>query len=357
MPAIHQLVAGYARGDAISNESRVLRAMFREWGCASEIYCEQRRTLPELGKDARDLPEAALTIKPEDIAVLHLSIGSPANAVFKELRCRKVIVYHNVTPPEFFAGLQEEIAHHLRTGREQVAALAGVAEINLADSKFNASELEALGYSNVHVMPLKLERGQWEGALDRRIVQQFGDGRTNILFVGRGAPNKRIEDLLFAHYYMQRYVDSDARLIHVGSYSGLERYEALLRTKAADLKLQNYVLTGSVPPEVLRSYYSVATVFLCMSEHEGFCIPLLEAMAHRVPVLAYAAGAVAETMDNAGILLREKRFDLIAELIGKIAGDNNLRESLIAAQTARLQRYLDQDFPALWRAHLHPLLK
>lgn len=356
MPAIHQLVAGFARGDAISNESRVLREMFREWGCESEIYCEHRRTLPELRKDARDLSEAVATIKPGDIAVLHLSIGSPANAVFKELRCRKVIVYHNVTPPEFFLGLQEEIAHHLRTGREQVAALAGAAEINLADSRFNASELEALGYTNVHVMPLKLERGQWEGSLDRRIIQQFGDGRTNILFVGRGAPNKRIEDLLCALYYMQNYVDLEARLIHVGSYSGLERYEALLRARAADLKLQNYVFTGSIPPEALRSYYSVATVFLCMSEHEGFCIPLLEAMAHRVPVIAYAAGAVEETMGAAGVLLREKRFDVVAELIGKIARDINLRESLIATQTARLQRYLGQDFAALWRAHLQPML-
>ncbi|MCZ7591811.1 MAG: glycosyltransferase family 4 protein [Kiritimatiellae bacterium] len=356
MPAIHQLVAGYAKGDAISNESRVLRQMFRDWGHESEIYCEQRRTLPELRKDARDLAEAATTIRADDIVVLHLSIGSPANAVFKTLPGRKVIVYHNVTPPEFFVGLQEEIAHHLRTGREQVASLAGAAEINLADSKFNASELEALGYENVHVMPLKLERGQWEGSLDRRIVQQFGDGRTNILFVGRGAPNKRIEDLLFTHYYVQRYVDPDARLIHVGSYSGLERYEALLRAKAADIKLQNYVLTGSVPPEVLRSYYSVATVFLCMSEHEGFCIPLLEAMAHRVPVLAYAAGAVPETMADAGILLREKRFDLAAELIGRIASDTPLRETLIANQATRLQRYLDQDIPTLWKTHLGGLL-
>lgn len=356
MPAIHQFSAGFARGDAISNEARVLRAMFRAWGHASDIFTEQRRMPADLRKDARDIEEAETSIAPDDIVLLHLSIGSPVNAMFARLKCKKAILYHNITPPDYFRGIQEEIAHHLRAGFEQVRALAGAADVNLAVSRFNAQELALMGYRNVKVMPMKLERGQWEGSLDRRILQEYGDGRTNILFVGRGAPNKRIEDLLFTHYYAQRYVDSDARLIHVGSYAGLERYQALLRTKAVELKLRNYVFAGSVPPDALRSYYAVATVFLCMSEHEGFCIPLVEAMAHRVPVLAFAAAAVPETMDGAGILLREKRFDVIAELIGRLSHDTALRESITAAQTRRLQRYLDQDFAAMWRAHLQPLL-
>lgn len=356
MPALHQFVAGFAKGDAISNEARVLRDLFRSWGLASEIYCETRRVLPELRKDARDLAGAAADLGPRDVALLHLSIGSPVNALFKSLPCRKVILYHNVTPPDFFRGIQDEIAQHLRNGFDQVRSLAGAADLNLAVSRFNAEELAVMGYRDVRVMPMKLERGQWEGPVDRRIVSRYADGRTNILFVGRGAPNKRIEDLLFALYYVQRYADPTARLIHVGSYGGLERYHALLQTKAYELRLENIVYPGSIPPDALRAYYQVASVFLCMSEHEGFGIPLIEGMARGVPVMAYAAAAVPETMDGAGVLFREKRFDQVAEMIDRLARDTALRAAIAAAQHARVQRYLDQDFAGLWRRHLAPLL-
>lgn len=355
MPAIHQFTAGYANGDAISNEARVLRAMFRSWGAPSEIFCEKKRILPELRKDARDLAEAASTVRADDAAILHLSIGSPANEVFARLPCRKIILYHNITPPDFFRGIQAEIEAHLKSGIEQIRALAGAADLNLAVSAFNARELEAMGYREVRVMPMHLDRGQWEGPLDRRVLQEFGDGKTNVLFVGRGAPNKRIEDLLFAHYYLQRYADPDARLIHVGSYAGLERYHALLRTKAVELKLRHVVFAGSVPPEALRAYYRIATLFLCMSEHEGFCIPLIEAMAHRVPVVAYAAAAVPDTMDGAGVLVREKRFDVLAELINRLARDAALRAAIVVAQDDRVRRYLNQDFEGMWRNALRSL--
>lgn len=356
MPAIHQLVAGFSKGDAISNEARVLRALFRSWGHASDIFCETKRILPELRKEARDLDTAEEAVQPGDIAVLHLSIGSPVNDVLPRLRGRKVIVYHNITPPEFFRGLNEEIRAQLLRGREQAAKLAGVADVTAAVSRFNAGELEAMGHRDVRVLPMMLERGQWEGPVDRRVTAQFGDGARNILFVGRCAPNKRIEDLLFAFHYFQKYIAENSRLIHVGSWAGLERYYALLRTKAADLRLQNVVFAGSVRPEQLRACYRTASVFLCLSEHEGFCIPLIEAMAHGVPVLAHAAAAIPETLDGAGVLCREKNFAAIAEMLGRLCDDAPLRQSVIAGQRARAERYFAQDIPALWRATLAPLL-
>jgi len=356
MAAIHQLVAGFSKGDAISNEARVLRAMFRSWGHDSDIFCETKRILPELRKDARDLKTAGDVIGPGDIAVLHLSIGSPANEVLPRLRGRKVIVYHNITPPDFFRGLNEEIRGQLLRGKEQAASLACVADLTMAVSRFNAGELEAMGHRDVRVMPLMLDRGQWEGATDRRVMAQLGDGAKNILFVGRCAPNKRIEDLLFAFHYFQKYVAGDSRLIHVGSWAGLERYYALLRTKAADLRLENVIFAGSVRPEQLRAYFRTASVFLCMSEHEGFCIPLIEAMAHEVPVLAHAAAAVPETLDGAGVLFREKNFAGIAEMLGRLCTDPVLRSAVIAGQRARVDSYFAQDIPARWRGALSPLL-
>ena len=356
MAAIHQLVAGFANGDAISNEARVLRRVFRGWGCASEIFCETRRILPELRSEARDLALLAAALRPGDVVLLHLSIGSAANELFRQLPCRKALLYHNITPPNYFRGVQEQLAHQLALGRAQARALAGTAEVNLADSAFNAAELATLGYRGAAVFPLFLDFERLRAAPSRAMAAKFDDGLVNILFVGRGAPNKCIDDLLAAFHYFQRYVLPDSRLIHVGSYTGLETYEGLMRTRICRLALSNVELTGALPQPALNACYRSAHVFLSMSEHEGFGIPLLEALVHDVPVLAYAAGAVPETLAGAGVLFREKRFDLVAEMLGRLARDAALRAAVLARQRERLQLFEHRDLAAELRAHLAPLL-
>jgi len=156
---------------------------------------------------------------------------------------------------------------------------------------------------------------------------------------------------------VQNYVDQEARLIHVGSFGGLERYHALLQAKAYELRLERVEWMGSLSMEGLRACYQCASVFLCLSEHEGFCIPLVEAMARGVPVVAFAAAAVPETMDGAGVLVREKRFDLIAETIGDLTRRTDLRAAVINGQKARVERYLNTDFAGRWRGLLAPLMK
>ena len=357
MPALHQFVAGFSQGDAISNEARTLRRLFRDWGYTSDIICEQQRTLPELRQEARDLAAALPTIRPEDIVLLHLSIGSPINEAFRLLRCRKALLYHNITPPEFFRDIHEPMAAQLAQGRAQVKALAGVAAVNLAVSAFNAMELEELGYAQVGVLPLVLDFAALRAAPHRGRLARYADGLVNILFVGRGAPNKRLEDVLAAFYYFQKFVEPSSRLIHVGSYAGLENYQALLWTRIRQLQLTNVELTGSLPQAELNACYRSAHVFLCLSEHEGFCIPLIEAMVNEVPVLAYAAGAVPETLDGAGVLIKEKRFDLIAEMLGRLVHDATLRDAVLAKQRARLDLYEHRDLETELRAHLAPLIE
>ncbi|HAL92792.1 MAG TPA: hypothetical protein DCM68_07195 [Verrucomicrobia bacterium] len=356
MRAIHQIVAGYANGDAISNEARAMRALFRTWGHESHIYSEQKRILPELRGEARDLAASRGDFRPDDVVLLHLSIGSDVNDLFPGLPGRKAILYHNITPPEFFRGVQEQTAHHLARGRQQAKALAGSSEVVMADSRFNAEEIAAMGHANPQVLPLMLDFSMLRTKPDRRILRQYRDGMVNILFVGRCAPNKRIEDLLNAFYYFQRYVQPASRLIHVGSFAGMEQYHALLLTRMRELQLKNVELVGSVRQDELTAYYEVSRAFLCLSDHEGFCIPLLEAMTHDVPVVAYAAGAVSETLDGAGVLLREKRFDLIAEILGRVAADEKLRSALLKGQRERLARYEKQDLAADLKRHLAPLL-
>lgn len=357
MQAIHQLVAGYSSGDAITNEARTLQTIFRGWGCPSEIYCEPRRILPELRGEVRDVADCRADLRPEDIVLLHLSTGSIVNEVFPELPGRKALLYHNITPPDYFRGLQEEIARVLERGREQARALAGIAEVVMADSAFNASELRDWGYGEAAVLPLVLDLpGLCGQRPNRSVLRQFDDDKVNVLFVGRCVPNKRLEDGLAAFHYFQKFVQPRSRFLLVGTHAGLEQYHALLVTQIREMDLRDVVTTGSVRPDELRAYYEVADAFLCMSEHEGFCIPLLEAMACEVPVLAYAAAAVPDTMDGAGVLFREKRHDLVAEMLGRLTGDAAFRASILAGQQARIERFNRRDAAAEIRGHLAPLL-
>jgi len=351
--AIHQFVAGFSNGDAISNESLVLRDCFRSWGLESEIFCETKRILPELRKDAHDIS----TCSPgqSDVVLLHLSIGSPVNEVFRALSCRKVILYHNVTPPKYYRAINPQTADSLARGRDQVKTLAGVADINLADSRFNAKELEAFGYTDVHVLPLVLDLDKTVRSPDRRVLRQFKDGKTNILFVGRCVANKCIEDLITTIAVYKQAIDRNVRLIQVGSYAGSEPYHAFLLARCRELGLNHEVhLAGSVPQAKLNAYYKLSDVFLSMSAHEGFCIPVLEAMVHDLPVIAHGAAAVPETLDGAGVIFEEKNFELVAETIGRVVSDAALRAAIVQGQRERLDRYRNRDLGAELRRHLDP---
>lgn len=353
---IHQFVAGFSRGDAISNEALALRDMFRSWGYASEIFSEARRILPELRQEAGDLLTYLPESRPDDVVLLHLSIGSQVNEVFVGLPCKKALLYHNITPPEFFQGVQQETAVHLAKGREQLRGLAGVVDVVMADSAFNARELESLGYDEVKVFPLVLNLDVLRDKPSRKIMKKYNDGLVNILFVGRFVPNKRMEDCLSAFYYFQNYVHPETRFIHVGSWAGTEQYHALLLIYVRDLQLNDVEFIGSVPQDELNAVYQSADLFLCMSEHEGFCIPLIESIVHGVPVLAYDAAAVSETLDGAGILLRDKQFDLVAEMMGELTRDRPLRRTVLEQQRKRLSRYENRNLEEELRRHLGILI-
>jgi L-malate glycosyltransferase len=354
--AIHQLLAGYSNGDAISNEARTLRRWFKNWGCESEIYCEAARILPELRKDSRDLSRLLSDLHPDDIVMLHLSIGSDANEVFPRCPGRKVLRYHNVTPENYFRALDEHLAGLLAKGRLQMKALAGVAEVNLADSAYNAAELAEVGYPEVQVLPLALELRRLNAKPNQEVIDKYNDGKINVLFVGRCVPNKRLEDLLYAFYYLQKFQTPNCRLIHVGSFAGTEAYLAMLQSLKRELKLEHVNFVGSVPEADLCAYFQVADVFLCMSEHEGFGIPLLEAMQAEVPVMAYASSAVPETMNGAGFLFEEKIFDELAVWIERLAAPGSLREEVLGGQRQRIAAYEKQDVESMLRRQLAPLL-
>lgn len=355
MKALHQFVSGYSKGDAISNEARYLRKLFRAWGYDSEIFCEAGRILPEFRKDIRDIHSYAAN--PDDIILLHLSIGSVVNDLFAGMPGKKAILYHNITPHHYFAAVQPQTAQFLKWGREQMKQLAGSADVNMAVSRYNAVELEESGYRDVHILPIVLDFDPLNVRPDRSVFRHYDDGRTNILFVGRCAPNKRIDDLVMTFDHYHKHINANSRLLHVGSYAGTEAYYGLVRTLARNHGLSEHVLfKGSATQAELIAFYQLADLFLCTSEHEGFCIPLVEAIHFHLPVLAYDAGAIAETLDGAGVLYREKNVAQVSEMMHRMTTDSALRSAVIAKQDARLNRYQDQELEELLRSNLSPIL-
>ena len=356
MASLHQFTAGFAWHDAISNEANLFRNIFRQWGYTSEIFCDPANTSRDRRGEIKDIHTASASIKADDLVLLHLSIGSVANAVFEALPCRKAILYHNVTPPHYFQFTNPQIAAHLQRGREQVAALAGKAAVNLADSAFNASEMKSMGYQNVQVLPIVIDTNLMSIPPTQRLLKQRRDGLLNVIFVGRCTPNKKIEDVVRVFAWLQKNITPLCRLTQIGSKAGNERYHAMLLAMCKEWQLTNVQFTGSVSQADLHAYYQSADVFLCMSEHEGFCIPLIESMLYDVPIVAMAHAAVPETLDGSGILLAERHFDIAAEAIHRLHQDAALRTGVIQGQRDRIKRYQSRNLEAELRAALAPVL-
>jgi glycosyltransferase involved in cell wall biosynthesis len=268
-----------------------------------------------------------------------------------------VLVYHNITPAEWFDGVHEEKARVLRAGREEMRSLAGVPDLALGVSEFNRRELERFGFSPTGVLPLVADPAKLSSAPDPVFLRRFGDGAANLLSVGRVVPNKRVEDLIKIYYYYRNTVDPRSRLIVAGAMTGMDRYTALLRSLVTVLDLPDVVFLNHVTDAELFALYRTASVFLSMSEHEGFCIPLLEAMQFRVPVIAYAAAAVPETLAGAGVLVKEKEFPAIAELVGRILADPPLKTAIVERQLPRLASFSREAVAARVRSLLGPWME
>ncbi len=250
--AIYQLVAGFRRGDAISNEALLMRFLFRGWGLESDIVCGASSTDPFERNEVMDFDALRARVRPEDTAILHLSIGCEANKVFAALPCRKVILYHNITPARFFERIDAMTTKTLAEGRRQAAALAGVADINLADSEFNARELAAMGYRDPRPLPLMIDLDRFQ-KVDEGFAGRLSDGAVNVLFVGRVAPNKRHDELIRVFHDFQHYVEPHSRLVLAGSFAGTEAYRTLLLGQAYVLALKRVVFTGPLKKDQLNA--------------------------------------------------------------------------------------------------------
>jgi len=340
--AIHQVLATLSYGDAIGHEVLGIQRVLRAAGYQSEIFVETAdRTLEPFTRDYRELIDAS---HPDNLLLHHFSIGCKASRTAFALPDRMSLIYHNITPPEYFANIHRTLARQCFRGRRELRAYIDRCDLAMGDSEFNRQDLEALGFTRTAVLPVVPDFSHLERTANGFVADQYDDDWTNILFVGRVISNKKIEDVIrFFHAYKHRF-NPRSRLLLVGAFSMFEQYLAALHHLVDELRLSDVHFSGHISDEELVAYYEVADLFLCASEHEGFCVPLVEAFYMEVPVLAYAATAVPATMDGAGVLFTDKDPQLVAGLMDAILSDVTLHDALVSGQSAALGRLLSKDF-------------
>mgnify|MGYP002078628415 CR=1 FL=1 len=330
---IHQLVHTLSYGDAISGEALALKKIFRSRGVQSEIYAINID--PKLKVEGKFFSE--LNPAFSGAAVLHYSLGSPLNEVYKNLdNAEKFLIYHNLTPHQWFSGVNPGIVKDIKQGMQELPELCSVSDRLVSDSKFNAQELAKLGFDSA-VLELPLDPERWQVTANQGIEGLLkSNPKLNIVHVGRLAPNKCIEDIIKSFYFLHHKIDKNSHLWLVGIDIDTEVYSFALKRLVYELSLSDAVsFVGRFVDSELKALYCNSSLYLCMSEHEGFCMPVIEAMHFGLPVIAYASSALPDTVAAGGVLVDDKSPHKIAELAYRVCSDSALRNQLIQAGKKR----------------------
>jgi L-malate glycosyltransferase len=334
---VDQVIPSLASRDAIGVHTLNLRDALRAAGIDSDVYYGSHT--PDVEREGRPVTELGRSGR-ERWLLYQASIGSPVYDILAARSEPKLVNYHNITPAALLRDWEPAVAYEVALGRTQLARLAAQSRFAVADSAFNESELQALGYEGTAVVPLLIDMHvksgepdpELSGSLARRRAR---DGGADLLYVGKISPHKAPHDLVKMLAVLRRVDDPAARLHLVGSPLG-ETYEPALRGFIEELGLTGAVnLAGSVSGAELEAYFQAADVFVCASDHEGFCVPLAEAMGHGVPIVAYGVTAVPETVGGAGLVLRDKSPVPFAAAVGRVLSDKRLRAVLAAAGKER----------------------
>ncbi|MBQ9116205.1 MAG: glycosyltransferase family 4 protein [Clostridia bacterium] len=333
---IIQVMPTVSFGDAVSNDARAIAKVIAEMGYKTAIYAENvdQRIKDPLVHRINKLP----SIDKNDVVIFNHSTGTELCYSLPNMNGRKMMIYHNITPPEFFAPYSAVATKLTEYGYAGTKHLSDKIDYVMADSAYNAEELRRMGYScEMFVRPILIPFEDYAKQPDADVLAKYsGDGYVNIVFVGRIAPNKKQEDIISAFAYYKKHVNPKSRLILVGSDGGMERYSKCLKNYADALMLEDVIFTGQISFPAILAYYRLADVFLCMSEHEGFCVPLLEAMYFETPIIAFDSSAIAGTLGGSGILIKEKDPVFVSFLIDRLMKDGALRDHVIQTQRKRL---------------------
>lgn len=348
---LHQVVETVLENDATSDHIFVMRRWLREMGFVSDIYSLYRQ--PKFNNEVRNFSPAAF---PKNACVVfHHANGSTALDQIWDHRIPLLLIYHNITPPEFFVGTADPVLiRMLEHGREQLEKIPPITRLALADSDYSEMELRSFNFKETGVLPIVLDEKQYDHSLDLELQAECRANGPLLLFVGRLVPNKRQEDLIKFLYFYRR-IEPDARLVLVGSLQ-LKDYVSWLHHFARTLGLEDAVIfTGRVTQQEMVTYYKSADLYVSMSEHEGFGKPLIESMYLGLPVLAYASSAVPSTLGGAGVLFSRKDYEGVAEIADILIKDKELRSRVLNAQKQRVQTFLEPSVRQRWQDYLKEL--
>ncbi|MCR5719851.1 MAG: glycosyltransferase family 4 protein [Lachnospiraceae bacterium] len=331
---IIQLLRTLNRGDGVGNEAIELSKLFTRAGIDNHIYaCVIGEGIDKsLCSPVSKLGET----KDSDILLYHFSIGSSISELVKKKKGRLILRYHNVTPYHFLKNYNPYLALRCMRAMEELKDLIPYTHSAVAVSEFNKKGLMNMGYTcDIRVCPILLDPDVF-----KKKSESNPRGK-DILFVGRIVPNKKQEDIIKAFYVYNRDYDPDSKLILCGNNAGFEKYDRDLKdyVKKLGIKEGKVIFTGKVSEEKLVSFYENAGAFLCMSEHEGFCIPLIEAMHMGIPVVAYDSAAVGETLGMGGIALRDKDPHKCAAILNEVINNTSFREKVVICGKENLKRF------------------
>jgi len=335
-PSVLQFVPQICRHDAVGNGVLGMHQAMHELGVECQIACDRS----DLASAPHVRSWASVKRQAWDALLLHYSHGCAARERLLSRGERIILIYHGITPPEYFRGTNPRLEEASRQGIAELPLWAEKTDYAIAHSTFTANELKNAGFRNVTVIPYVAYEPLYAQPPDRSLIANYDhEGWVNLLTVGRVAPNKCLEDCLFIFDYFQRAIHRKSRLFIVGSWDGTEAYlDRLLRLRSR-LGTQDVVFTGPVSQAALLAFFQLADAYLCMSGHEGFGVPLLEAMRFGVPVFAHAAAAIPETLRGTGILFSKKEWAVISEAIGLLLADGDLRSRVCDEERLQAQYY------------------
>lgn len=336
---VHQLYCAAIPGDAIGNLMLEMDLRLRSWGLESFIFAQH--IAPEMvGRVRPDYEYLPYLHAADDLLIYHYGLHTSNVRYFQAARGRRVFMYHNITPASYFRGWSRDLELLCDIGRRILPSLTDC-DLAVGDSEYNRQELVAAGFSETKtaVLPLFSQQSALEAVpVDRDLLEQLrAEGVVNLMTVGRVAPNKALEDVIRIFYVYQRAINPRSRLYIVGPHQ-VPAYSAALETLVADLGLGDVVrFPGRALGGTLKAYYQAADLYLCASQHEGFCVPLVESMHFGVPILARRAAAVPETLGDSGVLFTRLGYAEVAEMAHLLLTDKALRSQVVAKQRERLQ--------------------
>lgn len=352
--AIHQFLPVLARYDAIGETVLEIQKYLLNLGYDSKIFVET--PIDPTKTIAKSFTE--YIPQKNDLIIYHHSIGSILAKHLSVLNQPKLLFYHNITPSKFFLDYDQSLVSELDKGRDQLETLSQHFRYAMAASGYNKAELSSYGFKTILDMQYFLNLERFNNITsDKEILNSYND-TTNIIFVGRRSPNKKVEDILkvFAYY---KIFNPNSKLFLLGGSWSVEEYVKKLEKLKQELKINDndIISIETLSDKELKSYFQISDVFVCMSEHEGFCIPLVESMYFHIPIIAYNAGAVPDTLGGTGILVNHKKFSEIAQIIDILMSNDLLKNQIIQKQNQRLLNFSNDKAATLLKNNIELVLK